>query len=171
MSSSTTITEAAAALPRNPWNPECWAGGSNSDNGSAVATGAVLGALGTDTQGSIHIPAACCGVTGLVPTFGLVPRSGCVPPGYSMDHLGRARLPGRAHRLARRHPHRCRQTGPFHRVRRGSLAGLDVGVGAAGAAGARRRARRRRTAVLLGDDHRRYEDVCGQYFEAPVGDA
>jgi aspartyl-tRNA(Asn)/glutamyl-tRNA(Gln) amidotransferase subunit A len=48
----------------------------------------VLGALGTDTAGSIRIPAAFCGVTGVMPTFGRVPKSGCVPLGYSLDHIG-----------------------------------------------------------------------------------
>jgi aspartyl-tRNA(Asn)/glutamyl-tRNA(Gln) amidotransferase subunit A len=75
-------------IPRNPWNPAHWAGGSSSGSGSGVATGAVLGALGTDTGGSIRIPAAYCGITGLMPTFGRVPKSGCVPLGYSLDHIG-----------------------------------------------------------------------------------
>jgi aspartyl-tRNA(Asn)/glutamyl-tRNA(Gln) amidotransferase subunit A len=75
-------------IPRNPWNLEHWAGGSSSGSGSAVSTGMVLGALGTDTAGSIRIPAAFCGVTGLMPTFGRVPKSGCVPLGYSLDHIG-----------------------------------------------------------------------------------
>jgi aspartyl-tRNA(Asn)/glutamyl-tRNA(Gln) amidotransferase subunit A len=75
-------------VPKNPWNPDRWAGGSSSGSGSAVATGAVLGALGTDTGGSIRIPAAYCGITGLMQTFGRVPKSGCVPLGYSLDHIG-----------------------------------------------------------------------------------
>jgi aspartyl-tRNA(Asn)/glutamyl-tRNA(Gln) amidotransferase subunit A len=75
-------------IPRNPWLTSHWAGGSSSGSGSGVATGAVLGALGTDTAGSIRIPAAFCGVTGLMPTFGRVPKSGCVPLGYSLDHIG-----------------------------------------------------------------------------------
>lgn len=75
-------------IPRNPWNLDRWAGGSSSGSGSGVATGMVLGALGTDTGGSIRIPAAFCGITGLMPTFGRVPKSGCVPLGYSLDHIG-----------------------------------------------------------------------------------
>ncbi|MDF0528961.1 amidase [Tsukamurella sp. 8F] len=75
-------------IPRNPWNLQHWTGGSSSGSGSAVAAGAVLGALGTDTGGSIRIPAAFCGITGLMPTFGRVPKSGCVPLGYSLDHIG-----------------------------------------------------------------------------------
>jgi aspartyl-tRNA(Asn)/glutamyl-tRNA(Gln) amidotransferase subunit A len=47
-----------------------------------------LAGLGTDTAGSIRIPAAFCGVSGLMPTFGRVPKSGCVPLGYSLDHIG-----------------------------------------------------------------------------------
>ncbi|MGZ0146020.1 amidase [Kribbella sp. WER1] len=75
-------------VPRNPWNLEHWAGGSSSGSGSAVSSGAVLGALGTDTGGSIRIPAAFCGISGLMPTFGRVPKSGCIPLGYSLDHIG-----------------------------------------------------------------------------------
>jgi aspartyl-tRNA(Asn)/glutamyl-tRNA(Gln) amidotransferase subunit A len=75
-------------IPRNPWNLERWAGGSSSGSASAVATGAVLGALGTDTGGSIRMPAAFCGVTGLMPSYGRVPKTGCVPLGYSLDRIG-----------------------------------------------------------------------------------
>lgn len=75
-------------IPRNPWNPETWPGGSSSGTGSGVAAGMFLAGLGTDTGGSIRIPAAFCGVTGLMPTFGRVPKSGCVPLGYSLDHIG-----------------------------------------------------------------------------------
>jgi aspartyl-tRNA(Asn)/glutamyl-tRNA(Gln) amidotransferase subunit A len=75
-------------IPRNPWNLDYWPGGSSSGSGSGVATGMVLGALGTDTGGSIRIPASYCGVSGLMPTFGRVPKSGCAPLGYSLDHIG-----------------------------------------------------------------------------------
>ncbi|MDF0528960.1 amidase [Tsukamurella sp. 8F] len=75
-------------LPRNPWNLSHWPGGSSSGTGSGVAAGMFLGGLGTDTGGSIRIPAAFCGITGLMPTFGRVPKSGCVPLGYSLDHIG-----------------------------------------------------------------------------------
>ncbi|HEX3789583.1 MAG TPA: amidase [Pseudonocardiaceae bacterium] len=74
--------------PRNPWNPETWPGGSSSGTGAGVAAGMFLAGLGTDTAGSIRIPAAFCGVSGLMPTFGRVPKSGCVPLGYSLDHIG-----------------------------------------------------------------------------------
>ncbi|GHF64096.1 amidase [Amycolatopsis bartoniae] len=75
-------------VPRNPWDPETWPGGSSSGTGSGVAAGMFLAGLGTDTAGSIRIPAAFCGVSGLMPTFGRVPKSGCVPLGYSLDHIG-----------------------------------------------------------------------------------
>jgi aspartyl-tRNA(Asn)/glutamyl-tRNA(Gln) amidotransferase subunit A len=93
----TTTMEFAAAnpdaskpfpIPRNPWNLDTWPGGSSSGAGSGVAAGMFLGGLGTDTGGSIRIPSAFCGITGLMPTFGLVPKSGCVPLGYSLDHIG-----------------------------------------------------------------------------------
>lgn len=75
-------------IPRNPWDPATWPGGSSSGTGSGVAAGMFLAGLGTDTAGSIRIPAAFCGVSGLMPTFGRVPKSGCVPLGYSLDHIG-----------------------------------------------------------------------------------
>lgn len=75
-------------IPRNPWNTAYWTGGSSSGTGSGVATGAMLGGLGTDTGGSVRIPSAFCGITGLKATFGRVPKSGCVPLGYSLDNIG-----------------------------------------------------------------------------------
>jgi aspartyl-tRNA(Asn)/glutamyl-tRNA(Gln) amidotransferase subunit A len=75
-------------LPRNPWNPATWTGGSSSGTGAGVAAGLFLGGLGTDTGGSVRIPAAYCGITGLKPTYGLVPRAGCLPLGFSLDHIG-----------------------------------------------------------------------------------
>jgi aspartyl-tRNA(Asn)/glutamyl-tRNA(Gln) amidotransferase subunit A len=75
-------------VPRNPWDTQTWPGGSSSGTGSGVAAGMFLAGLGTDTAGSIRIPAAFCGVSGLMPTFGRVPKSGCVPLGYSLDHIG-----------------------------------------------------------------------------------
>src|SRR5439155_8221099 len=75
-------------IPRNPWDPARWPGGSSSGTGSGVAAGFFLAGLGTDTGGSIRIPSAFCGVSGLMPTFGRVPKSGCAPLGYSLDHVG-----------------------------------------------------------------------------------
>ncbi|WP_378731184.1 amidase [Nocardia brasiliensis] len=75
-------------VPRNPWDPARWAGGSSSGSASGVAAGMFLGAIGTDTGGSIRMPAAHTGTTGLKPTFGRVPKSGVVPLGYTLDHVG-----------------------------------------------------------------------------------
>lgn len=75
-------------IPRCPWDTERWAGGSSSGTGNGVASGQILGGLGTDTGGSVRLPAAYNGISGHKPTFGLVPKSGCVPLGLSYDHIG-----------------------------------------------------------------------------------
>lgn len=75
-------------IPRNPWDLERTAGGSSSGTGIAVATGMILGGLGTDTAGSVRIPAALNGHSGLKVTYGRVPKWGCVPLGYSLDSIG-----------------------------------------------------------------------------------
>ncbi|HUZ02908.1 MAG TPA: amidase [Thermomicrobiaceae bacterium] len=72
----------------NPWNLEHDTGGSSSGSGSAVADGLVYGALGSDTGGSIRMPAALCGIVGLKPTFGRVSLHGAVTLSWSLDHLG-----------------------------------------------------------------------------------
>ena len=73
---------------QNPWRPGHVTGGSSSGSGAAVAAGLALGALGTDTGGSIRLPAACCGIFGLKPTYGRVSRAGAMVLSWSMDHLG-----------------------------------------------------------------------------------
>ena len=73
---------------RNPWNTAHFTGGSSSGSGAAVAGGLVAGALGTDTGGSIRLPAALCGVAGLKPTYGLVSRRGVYPNSFTFDHVG-----------------------------------------------------------------------------------
>lgn len=73
---------------RNPRDPEHDAGGSSSGSAAAVASECVYAALGTDTGGSIRIPAALCGVVGHKPTFGRVSLAGCVPLAWSLDHVG-----------------------------------------------------------------------------------
>ena len=72
----------------NPIAPGRLAGGSSGGNGAALAAGLVDLALGTDSGGSIRIPAAWCGVVGLKPTYGLVPLDGCFPLAPSFDHAG-----------------------------------------------------------------------------------
>lgn len=73
---------------RNPWDPERIPGGSSSGSGAALALGICPLTLGSDTGGSIRLPAALCGVTGLKPTYGRVSRSGGYPLSWTMDHVG-----------------------------------------------------------------------------------
>src|SRR6266853_3892357 len=73
---------------RNPWNTAHVTGGSSSGSAAAVAAGLCYGAIGTDTAGSIRLPAACCGITGLKPTYGLVSTRGIIPLSWSLDHVG-----------------------------------------------------------------------------------
>jgi aspartyl-tRNA(Asn)/glutamyl-tRNA(Gln) amidotransferase subunit A len=72
----------------NPWKSGHVSGGSSSGSGAAVAAGLAFGALGSDTGGSIRLPAACCGIVGLKPTYGRVSRAGAMPLSWSLDHLG-----------------------------------------------------------------------------------
>ncbi len=72
----------------NPRAPGRVAGGSSGGSAAAIATGFADAALGSDTGGSIRIPAACTGTVGFKPTYGLVPTDGCFPLGQSFDHAG-----------------------------------------------------------------------------------
>ena len=73
---------------RNPWKLDCIPGGSSGGSAAAMAAGLAAGTLGTDTAGSVRIPAAFCGVVGLMPTYGRVSKAGVVPLSFIYDHPG-----------------------------------------------------------------------------------
>ncbi len=73
---------------RNPWDLSRFTGGSSSGSGAALAAGFLPAALGSDTGGSIRGPASFCGITGLMPTYGLVSRAGVMPNSFTFDHCG-----------------------------------------------------------------------------------
>jgi aspartyl-tRNA(Asn)/glutamyl-tRNA(Gln) amidotransferase subunit A len=73
---------------RNPWDPDRVTGGSSSGSGAALAAGMVMAALGTDTAGSVRIPAALCGVSGLRASAGRVSNRGSIPVAWSFDAIG-----------------------------------------------------------------------------------
>lgn len=73
---------------RNPWDLERVPSGSSGGSGAAVAAGLCAAGMGSDTGGSIRMPAAICGIVGLKPTFGRVSRDGIVPHSWSLDHAG-----------------------------------------------------------------------------------
>jgi aspartyl-tRNA(Asn)/glutamyl-tRNA(Gln) amidotransferase subunit A len=73
---------------RNPWNPDCIPGGSSGGSGAAVAAGMAAMAMGSDTGGSIRIPAALCGTVGLKATHGRVSTAGVIPLSWTLDHAG-----------------------------------------------------------------------------------
>ena len=84
----TTSTNPHFGSIRNPWNLDHVPGGSSGGAAAAIAVGSTLGALGSDSGGSIRIPASLCGVVGLMATYGRVSRSGVLPLSWSLDHVG-----------------------------------------------------------------------------------
>jgi aspartyl-tRNA(Asn)/glutamyl-tRNA(Gln) amidotransferase subunit A len=83
-----TSTNPHFGAVHNPWDLERIPGGSSGGSAAAVAAGLVFAATGTDTGGSIRLPASFCGVVGLKPTYGLISRRGCLPLGITLDHVG-----------------------------------------------------------------------------------
>jgi aspartyl-tRNA(Asn)/glutamyl-tRNA(Gln) amidotransferase subunit A len=75
-------------VARNPWDRDRTTGGSSGGSAAAVAAGLGYASMGSDTGGSIRLPAALCGVVGVKPTYGLVSRAGVLPLSWSLDHCG-----------------------------------------------------------------------------------
>jgi aspartyl-tRNA(Asn)/glutamyl-tRNA(Gln) amidotransferase subunit A len=107
----------------NPLRPDRTAGGSSSGSGAALAAGLADAALGSDSGGSIRIPAACCGVVGFKPSRGLVPLDGCFPLAPGFDHAGPM---GRDVETCARMTEAL--AGGFGRAEMDSLEDLEVGV-------------------------------------------
>jgi aspartyl-tRNA(Asn)/glutamyl-tRNA(Gln) amidotransferase subunit A len=84
----TTSEDSAWGPVRNPYDPSRSAGGSSGGSAAAVATGMGLASIGSDTGGSIRIPASACGLVGLKPSLGEVPTDGVVPLSMTLDHVG-----------------------------------------------------------------------------------
>ncbi len=122
---------------RNAWNPAYMAGGSSSGAGAAVAARLAFGALGSDTGGSIRLPAAANGIVGLMPTQGRVSRHGAVPRSWSLDRVGpmarSARYCARLLRvIAGRDPHDgLSSSNPvpnYERLIAARIRGLTIGI-------------------------------------------
>jgi len=84
----TTNEDSAYGPARNPHDPTRSPGGSSGGSAASVAAGMALATIGTDTGGSIRIPAAACGIVGLKPTIGEIPTDGVVPLSTTLDHVG-----------------------------------------------------------------------------------
>lgn len=115
---------------RNPWNPECFPGGSSSGSGVGVAAGLCAASIGTDTAGSIRVPSAHCGVVGLKPSHDVVPMGGVRPLSVSMDYVGSMARWASDCRIVHeciRDPGAKRSDGA-ERVRSGVLKGIRFGT-------------------------------------------
>lgn len=84
----TTSEDSAYGPARHPFDPSRSPGGSSGGSAISVATGMALASVGTDTGGSVRIPAAACGIVGLKPGWGEIPAAGVVPLGRTLDHVG-----------------------------------------------------------------------------------
>jgi aspartyl-tRNA(Asn)/glutamyl-tRNA(Gln) amidotransferase subunit A len=113
---------------RNPHDPERVAGGSSGGSAVAVAMGLGPLSIGSDTRGSIRIPAACCGVTGLKPTRGLLSLDGVVPLSPSLDHVGPMAKTAADCALMLEVMAGSRYAGRFTAATRKSVKGMRVGV-------------------------------------------
>jgi aspartyl-tRNA(Asn)/glutamyl-tRNA(Gln) amidotransferase subunit A len=113
---------------RNPHDPERVAGGSSGGSAVAVATGMGPLSVGSDTRGSIRIPASCCGVTGLKPTRGLVSTDGVVPLSPSLDHVGPIARSAAECALMLEVMAGTRYEGKFVKAARRPAKGMRVGV-------------------------------------------
>lgn len=132
-----TNTESRYGPSLNPWDRERISGGSSGGSAAAVSAGIVPVAIGTDTGGSVRIPAAACGVSGLKPTHGLASRHGVLPLAWSFDCVGPiARWASDLHLLLRimsgvdsKDPTTAQTHRTYQGARRlGSLKGIRIGV-------------------------------------------
>jgi aspartyl-tRNA(Asn)/glutamyl-tRNA(Gln) amidotransferase subunit A len=111
---------------RNPWDPECIPGGSSGGSAAAVAAGLIPLATGTDTGGSIRIPASFCGVVGLKPTYERVSRKGVMPLGLTLDHAGL--LAGSVRDVAAGFSHVAKHSSGYVPAAHADLRGMRIGV-------------------------------------------
>ncbi|WP_413992367.1 amidase [Labrys okinawensis] len=128
-----TGENAAFGTPPNPYDDTRIAGGSSSGSAVAVAQGSAVFALGTDTGGSIRVPAALCGLVGLKPTMGLIEAKGVIPFCWSLDHVGLitrccADASDVLQVLAGREASAERLTALGHGTETAALQGLRIGV-------------------------------------------
>ena len=111
---------------RNPWDLERISGGSSGGSAAAVAAGLLPLATGTDTGGSIRIPASFCGVVGLKPTYERVSRTGIMPLGLTLDHAGV--LAGNVRDVAVAFSLIAKQSSGYVPARHADLHGMRIGV-------------------------------------------
>ena len=136
----TTSEDSAFGAVRHPLDPTRSAGGSSGGSAAAVLAGMALGAIGTDTGGSVRIPSAACGLVGLKPGFGEVPVDGVVPLSTTLDHVGPMTKTvtdaAALHAVLTRGTARALKPPPPEKLTLGRLSGyfedlLEPGVGAA----------------------------------------